>query len=396
MAMYSPIRDAFADLNKLIQDSQQWDERRAAANADREFQNRVLTSQLEQRQFNNEMAVNEQDLREAGEERLADDSAFRRMNANRQWERDGIKAGQDTEFHNARMDKMAVEQENLAMDMQERKQFVKDRKEWLGQATQDIFVDPISKRTEAGAAISQKIKGLENRMGKMGPNNVRNLTARAGLKQQVNQLKGELERETAGANTPEERIDTWRAQADEARKLAPQWMKQEPKTGQALMDIADDYDRRADAERDAIIDAKKASAKAKNDAKAKDSWDKRYDRFTKHYGKLDANNQIFLDPAAKGRTAIAQTYAQAMETTGQYTQGELLLQGFAAVDTVEGKLEQDLALIEQDVAEGLLSPEEYPEEKAARINKFIKKYGYDPTAQENLEVLPEDMEMDIE
>lgn len=71
MALYQPLRDAFNDLNTMIVDSQQWDERHAAREADNEYRHAVQMANTKQQNFQNDMAVKAYDLRERGEDRAA-------------------------------------------------------------------------------------------------------------------------------------------------------------------------------------------------------------------------------------------------------------------------------------------------------------------------------------
>jgi hypothetical protein len=72
MALYQPLRDAFNDLNKMIVDSQQWDERHAAREADNKYRHAVQMANIKQQNFQNDMSVKAYDLRERGEDRAAD------------------------------------------------------------------------------------------------------------------------------------------------------------------------------------------------------------------------------------------------------------------------------------------------------------------------------------
>jgi hypothetical protein len=71
MALYDPIRDGFREFNNLLLDSKQWDERHAAAEADKDFKWSVLESNLVQQEFQNEMAQDRLLLLQHGDVRAA-------------------------------------------------------------------------------------------------------------------------------------------------------------------------------------------------------------------------------------------------------------------------------------------------------------------------------------
>jgi hypothetical protein len=71
MALYDPIRDGFREFNNLLLDSKQWDERHAAAEADKDFKWSVLESNLVQQEFQNEMAQDRLLLLQHGDIRAA-------------------------------------------------------------------------------------------------------------------------------------------------------------------------------------------------------------------------------------------------------------------------------------------------------------------------------------
>lgn len=76
MALYDPIRDGFREFNNLLLDAKQWDERNAAAEADRAYRHSVLESNLVQREFENQMTQKRFILAQSGDVR-----AERQLNA---------------------------------------------------------------------------------------------------------------------------------------------------------------------------------------------------------------------------------------------------------------------------------------------------------------------------
>jgi len=85
MALYDPIRDGFNEFNRLLIDSQTWDENHKQRAADRMHRDNVLESNLVQREFENKMAKERQILAEHGDVRaerqlteMIDNNAFNR------------------------------------------------------------------------------------------------------------------------------------------------------------------------------------------------------------------------------------------------------------------------------------------------------------------------------
>ena len=76
MAQFDALRDAFNGFNNMLLDSQQWDEKHKAREADREYKHTILRGDMMQREFQNNMAKNDYKLRERGEDRLADSLQF--------------------------------------------------------------------------------------------------------------------------------------------------------------------------------------------------------------------------------------------------------------------------------------------------------------------------------
>lgn len=381
MAMYEPIRDAFREMNNLMLDSQQWDERRAQINSDREFKQQMLMSELEQRRFNNDMAVKEGLLRERGEQRLADGAAFRRFDANRKWEVEKELAADNQEWHGERMAKSQMERDKMQRELDEEQKFLDQRDEWLQTNTDEVFQDPIEKASQAGNAIGAELRTLEARYKKLDPNNNRTTGMRGILKERINAARAKFEKATANLHSSKTRVQTWRDQADAARELAPLWMRHEPGTGQALLRIADAYDKRADSDEANDLARAKMTAKQKEDTSYKD----RFDRYSKFYGDLDANNQIFLTEGAQGRVAIAQTVAQKYADEGKGSPGQLFLIGLNAVDKVENKLQNDLAIIARN-EEGLLNRKEVQDAMVKRVQKFRETYQYVPEYASKLDI----------
>lgn len=387
MSVYEPLRDTFREFNNMLIDAQQWDERHAQNTADRELKQQMLLSELEQQQFNNNMANKEFTLRRQGQERLAEESLFNRMHTNRKWDLEKKAAGRDAAFHVQRMKQMKTEQANLELDLKQKQELAATREGMLGNATREVFIDPIARATKEGAGVLKEIKSLEARYSKM--KDARFTPARAGIERRINQAKAKLAEVSAPAQSSQAKVETWRAQAAKARELGLEWFnKGDTQTGQALMDIADDYDDYASGE--IAANAKSAADAAK--AVAEDEWDKRYDRFAKQFGQLDANNQIFLNPAAKARVALAQQWSTKLANDGKtvtdpetgkktkvkLSQSDLFMEGITVVSTVEKLLEADLAGVDDELQQGILKPEEAAEERQKIINDFIKDYEYDP------------------
>lgn len=91
MALYDPVRDGFREFNRMLVDSQQWDEQHAARAADRAYKDTVLQSNLVQREFENQMAGKRHQLAVNGDNRAAAqlelavaDQSFRHGIANEQ------------------------------------------------------------------------------------------------------------------------------------------------------------------------------------------------------------------------------------------------------------------------------------------------------------------------
>jgi len=375
MAMYSPIRDAFADMNKLMLDSQQWDERRAAANQQAELKHTMLQSQIEQRQFNNDMSQKEYLLRERGADDRAEQSEFNRMHANRQWEAAEEVAGDNAEFHDARMKKASIERQQMQNDLDEENNFLDERDKWLQDSTNAVFKDPVESAMRADDSIRGEIKSLEGRLSNMNSKNPRVIGPRGALKEQINAARGRWEKSTVANQGPEQRIKSWREAADNARELAPLWLSHgRTQEGNALMRIADAYDKRATGE---LANAVKARAD-RDKIMAKDAWDKRFDRFGRFYGEMDDNNQIFLGPGAQGRVAIAQQVSQMYAEQGGMTDGELFLLGMKGVDTVEQDLASKVQKIEAAIQAGAIDPLLGRESITAVLEEYGQEYKYIP------------------
>ncbi|GAF77698.1 unnamed protein product, partial [marine sediment metagenome] len=74
MGIYDPLRDSFSELNRMLIDAQQWDEKHAEMAADRNYKAVTLQSNLQQQEFQNQMAQRRLNLTERGENRA--DSAL--------------------------------------------------------------------------------------------------------------------------------------------------------------------------------------------------------------------------------------------------------------------------------------------------------------------------------
>jgi hypothetical protein len=57
MAKFDALREGFREMNNMLIDSQQWDEKHKANEADRQFRGIMLQNNLEQRAFENGMAL---------------------------------------------------------------------------------------------------------------------------------------------------------------------------------------------------------------------------------------------------------------------------------------------------------------------------------------------------
>jgi len=86
MSQYSPIRDAFKDLNRLIYDKERFDAERRYREIQHEERMVGLQSQLEQQKFNREMSLKSYHLRKAGFEREGEAIEWNRKQANKQFE----------------------------------------------------------------------------------------------------------------------------------------------------------------------------------------------------------------------------------------------------------------------------------------------------------------------
>ena len=67
MALYDPIRDGFREFNRMLIDSQQWDEQHEIRAADREYKQTILRGNLVQREFENQMAEKRMFFQEKGD-----------------------------------------------------------------------------------------------------------------------------------------------------------------------------------------------------------------------------------------------------------------------------------------------------------------------------------------
>ena len=95
MAQYDALRDAFGSFNKMLLDSQQWEEKHAAIEADRQFKHTILKGDMMQREFQNQMAKNDYKLRERGESRIADSQKFQQDMSIKNYNLAKAQAGRD-------------------------------------------------------------------------------------------------------------------------------------------------------------------------------------------------------------------------------------------------------------------------------------------------------------
>jgi len=66
MSNFEALRQGFSELNRMLTDKQQWEERHSKAQADRDFNHVMLQSQIEQQSFNRRMATKTHALAERG------------------------------------------------------------------------------------------------------------------------------------------------------------------------------------------------------------------------------------------------------------------------------------------------------------------------------------------
>ena len=117
MSQYSPIRDAFNDLNKLIYDKERFAAEQDQIKSNHEERMMGLQSQMAQQKFNNDLNIKQFKLSQAGQEQAAnqfqqtmDETKARNAESDRRW-----KAGQATREETEKQIKLnnALAQEKL-------------------------------------------------------------------------------------------------------------------------------------------------------------------------------------------------------------------------------------------------------------------------------------------
>ena len=119
MALYDPIREGFREFNKMLIDSQTWDEHNDAKEANRIYQHSVLESNLVQRAFENQMARQRHTLAVNNDVRAqtALDETLRMNKANLKIRQDEFKLKVNDDLRRGEAAKRADEQHKMNRDM---------------------------------------------------------------------------------------------------------------------------------------------------------------------------------------------------------------------------------------------------------------------------------------